>query len=99
MHLLHKLHGYNWLHVSTGHDRRREGPGWRERTKVYKYLCRNELRVGKAGGSTGLACLGARDPAKRVHLSGQVCCMVRTALDFGQAVAPTSRPARHLLVG
>jgi hypothetical protein len=97
LHLLHKLHGYNWLHVSIGDDRRRKGRECRKRITGDKCLCRNELRVGKAGGSIGFASLGAGHPAKRVHLGGQVSCMVRTVLDLGQAVAPTSRPARRLL--
>ena len=67
LHLLHKLLGFNVLHTLTGHDRGREGRGCRERTTGYKCLCRNELRVGKAGGGAGFASLRAGDPAKRVQ--------------------------------
>ena len=29
LNVLHKLHGFNWLHQFAGHGRRREGGAWR----------------------------------------------------------------------
>ena len=96
LHLLHKLYGFHWLHMFTGHDRRREGRGWRKRTTGYKCPCRNELRDGNTGVSTCFACLGARDPAKRVQagsLGRESACTVLQAVVCLLLIASTAATA------
>ena len=94
--MLHKLHGFNVLHALTGHDRRREGRGWRERTTGHECLCRNEFRAGNAGGSIDSACLGAGDSEMRVHtgsLGLECACTVFQGISWLLLTAYTAATA------